>query len=74
MARSWRRHQGHDLTVMTSPFSCVDILTADMLRLVDRFDGLADYPAARAYVARAMSRPAFVKAHADQMTHFAKAD
>ena len=55
-------------------FSIADILMADVLRLVDRFDGLADYPAARAYVARATARPAFVKAHADQMAHFAAAD
>lgn len=55
-------------------FSVADILTADALRLVDRFDGLATYPACRAYVARATTRPAFVKAHADQMAHFAKAD
>ncbi len=47
---------------------------ADALRLVDRFDGLAGHPACRAYVARATARPAFVKAHADQMAHFAAAD
>ena len=55
-------------------FSIADILMADVLRLVDRFDGLAEFPACRAYVARATSRPAFVKAHADQLAHFAKAD
>jgi glutathione S-transferase len=55
-------------------FSVADILMADVLRLVKRFDGLADYPACRAYVARATARPAFVKAHADQMAHFAAAD
>jgi len=55
-------------------FSIADIVMADALRLVDRFDGLADYPACRAYVARATARPAFVKAHADQMAHFAAAD
>ena len=59
---------------LAGSFSIADILMADVLRLVDRFNGLADYPAARAYVARATSRPAFVKAHADQMAHFAKAD
>ena len=47
---------------------------ADVLRLVDRFDGLADSPACRAYVARATARPAFKKALADQMAHFAAAD
>ena len=59
---------------LAGTFSIADILMADALRLVDRFDGLADYPACRAYVARATSRPAFAKAHADQMAHFAKAD
>ncbi|HEX3672800.1 MAG TPA: hypothetical protein VHU87_00875 [Rhizomicrobium sp.] len=59
---------------MAGTFSIADILMADVLRLVDRFNGLADYPAARAYVARATSRPAFVKALADQMAHFAAAD
>jgi glutathione S-transferase len=61
------RMAGRDLLV-------ADILMADVLRLVDRFDGLADYPACRDYVARATARPAFVKAHADQMAHFAAAD
>jgi glutathione S-transferase len=55
-------------------FSVADIAMADVLRLVDRFDGLADYPACRGYVARATARPAFAKAHADQLAHFAAAD
>jgi hypothetical protein len=55
-------------------FSVADILMADVLRLVDRFDGLAGHPACRDYVARATARPSFVKAHADQMAHFAAAD
>ena len=55
-------------------FTIADILMADVLRLVDRFGGLADYPACGAYVARATARPAFQKAHADQMAHCAKAD
>ena len=55
-------------------FSIADILMADVLRLVNRFDGLADYPACRTYVARATARPAFAKAYEDQMAHFAKAD
>lgn len=55
-------------------FSIADIVMADVLRLVERFDGLADAPACRAYIARATNRPAFVKAHADQMAHFASAD
>ena len=59
---------------LAGPFSIADILMADALRRVDRFDGLADYPACRGYVARATARPAFVKAHADQMAHSAAAD
>jgi len=59
---------------LTGTFSIADILMADVLRLVDRFDGLAGYPACRGYVARATARPCFVKAHADQMAHFAAAD
>lgn len=55
-------------------FSIADILMADVLRLPDRFGGLAEYPACRAYIARATARPAFAKAHADQMAHFAAAD
>jgi glutathione S-transferase len=59
---------------LVETFCVADILMADVLRLVDRFDGLAVYPACRNYVARATSRPSFVKAHADQMAHFAAAD
>jgi glutathione S-transferase len=59
---------------LAGAFSVADILMADVLRLVDRFDGLATYPACRDYVARATARPAFVKAHADQMAHFAAND
>ncbi len=59
---------------LAASFSIADILMADVLRLVDRFDGLAEYPACRDYVARATARPAFVKAHADQLAHFAAAD
>jgi hypothetical protein len=55
-------------------FSVADIQMADVLRLLDRFHGLADYPACRAHVARATARPAFAKAHADQMAHFAAVD
>ena len=59
---------------LAGSFSVADILMADVLRLVDRFDGLADYPACRAYVGRSTARPAFAKAHADQLAHFAAAD
>jgi len=55
-------------------FSVADLLMADVLRPVDRFDGLAAYPACRAFMARVTGRPAFKKAHADQLAHFAAAD
>jgi glutathione S-transferase len=59
---------------LTDSFSIADILMADVLRLVDRFDGLAERPASRDYVARATGRPSFTKAYADQLAHFAAAD
>jgi glutathione S-transferase len=59
---------------LAGAFSVADILMADVLRLVDRFDGLAEYPACQTYVMRAKARPSFIKAHADQMAHFAAAD
>lgn len=59
---------------LAGTFSVADILMADVLRLVDRFDGLAAFPGCRAYVARATTRPSFVKAYADQMAHFAAQD
>lgn len=55
-------------------FSVADILMADVLRLIDRFDGLADYPACGGYVARATERPCFVTSYKDQMAHFAAGD
>lgn len=59
---------------LAGDFSVADILMADVLRLVDRFDGLAAHSACRAYVRRATARRSFHKAHADQMAHFAEAD
>jgi glutathione S-transferase len=59
---------------LAGSFSIADIAMVDVLRLVDRFDGLEGHPACREYVARATARPAFGKAHADQMAHFAAAD
>lgn len=59
---------------LAGAFSIADILMADVLRIVDRLDGLADYPACKAYVDRATARPAFRKAYADQIAHFAAAD
>jgi glutathione S-transferase len=71
---------GHMETVLAGrdwlagAFSIADIAMADVLRLVARFDGFAAHPACAAYVTHATARPAFVKAHADQLAHFAAAD
>lgn len=59
---------------LAGSFSIADILMVDVLRLIDRFKGLDEAPLCKAYVDRAMARPAFQKAYADQMAHFAKAD
>ena len=59
---------------LAGEFSVADILMADVLRLPMRFERLTQFPACRDYVTRATARPAFVKAHADQMAHFAAAD
>jgi glutathione S-transferase len=59
---------------LAGSFSIADILMADVLRLVARFDGLSEHPACGDYVTRATARPAFLKAYADQMAHFAAAD
>lgn len=59
---------------LAEDFSVADILMSDVFRLVDRFNGLALHPACRDYVARATARPAFKKARADQLAHFAAAD
>lgn len=55
-------------------FTVADLLMADVLRQVDKFDGLAVYPACQSFVARLTGRPAFQKALADQLAHFAAGD
>ncbi|WP_250624364.1 glutathione S-transferase family protein [Pinirhizobacter soli] len=59
---------------LAGSFSVADIMMADVFRLVDRFDGLAGYPACHGYMTRAKARPSFAKAYAGQMAHFAAAD
>jgi glutathione S-transferase len=54
-------------------FTVADLLMADVLR-VGKLRAFGDRPATEAYVARITARPAFRKAHADQMAHFAAAD
>ncbi|WPZ15230.1 glutathione S-transferase family protein [Nitratireductor rhodophyticola] len=54
-------------------FTVADLLMADALRIA-RVRSFGERPATEAYVTRITDRPAFKKAHADQMAHFAKAD
>lgn len=54
-------------------FTVADLLMADVLR-VAKVRAFGDRPATEAYVTRITERPAFRKAHADQMAHFAAAD
>jgi glutathione S-transferase len=54
-------------------FTVADLLMADVLR-VPRVRACGDRPATAAYVARVTGRPAFRKAQADQLAHFAAAD
>lgn len=54
-------------------FTVADLLMADVLR-VTAVRAFGNRPATEAYVARVTSRPAFAKAHADQIAHFAAAD
>lgn len=55
-------------------FTAADIMMADALRIVADLGALGDHPALADYVARATDRPAFRRAHADQIAHFAAAD
>jgi len=54
-------------------FTVADLLMADVLR-VAKVRAFGDRPATEAYVKRITERPAFKKAHADQMAHFARGD
>ena len=54
-------------------FTVADLLMADVLRIPD-IRGFGNRPATEAYVARVTDRPAFRKAHADQLAHFEAAD
>ena len=59
---------------LAQSFSIADIVMADVLRLVNKFDRLTEFPHCLSYVQRATVRPSFQKAYADQMAHFAAAD
>ena len=54
-------------------FTVADILMADVLRVPD-VRAFAASPVIEAYIERACARPAFRKAHADQLAYFAAAD
>lgn len=54
-------------------FTVADLLMADVLR-VAKVRAFGNRPATESYVARVTERPAFRKALAHQMAHFAKAD
>lgn len=54
-------------------FTVADLLMADVLRIT-RVRAYGHRPATEAYVTRVTDRPAFRKAHADQLAHFAAAD
>jgi glutathione S-transferase len=54
-------------------FTVADLLMADVLRIPD-VRSFGERPASEAYVGRVTDRPAFKKAHDDQIRHFAAAD
>ena len=54
-------------------FTVADLLMADVLR-VGLVRAYGTRPATESYIKRVIERPAFRKAHADQMAHFAAAD
>lgn len=56
---------------LVEAFSVADILMAEVLRPIGDDGGLDSHPVLAAYVNRAKGRPAFKKAHADQIAHFA---
>lgn len=54
-------------------FTAADLLMADVLR-VAKVRAFGNRPATESYVTRITERPAFKKAHADQIAHFAAGD
>lgn len=55
-------------------FTAADLMMADVLRILHDNGALDGHRALVAHVERATERPAFRKAHADQLAHFAAAD
>lgn len=54
-------------------FTAADLLMADVLRIKD-IRAFGEYSAIKSYLDRVLARPAFKKAHADQMAHYKAAD
>lgn len=59
--------------LVANRFTVADLLMADVLRVSD-VRAFGERPATEAYVTRVTSRPAFRKAHADQIAHFEAGD
>jgi glutathione S-transferase len=55
-------------------FTVADLLMADILRVPKLRAMLGPFPALETYLDRVLDRPAFRKAHQDQLDHFAAAD
>ncbi|MDS9467016.1 glutathione S-transferase family protein [Paracoccus sp. MBLB3053] len=63
--------EGRDF-IAADRFTIADILMTDIIRGVESFGELGDYPALRAYAEPILARPAFRRAHAAQLEHFAE--
>ena len=59
--------------LVANRFTAADLIMADVLR-VPKVAGFGTPPATATYVRRVTDRPAFRKAHADQLAQFAAAD
>lgn len=64
--------EGRDF-IAAGRFTIADLLLADVLRVVDSVGELAVHPVLSAYMNRITARPAFRRAHAAQVAHFAQA-
>lgn len=59
---------------LTGTFSVADLLLSDILRVPGDLGALDGRDTLKDYVARNQARPAWRKAHADQLAHFAASD
>ena len=51
-------------------FTVADLMMADVLRILRHTDLVASEPKLKAYLDRCVARPAFLRAHRDQMAAF----